>query len=386
MTRRGTAFAALLAGVAATTACGSSTTGVSEVPKGLAACPAGPFLTVAPIDPGLLTEISPLGAVEPSAHVFPSDHMYFYTAPNGNGRVEANVVAPGDITLVEVKKLTRNTPPVVNDYALTFYFCTDVQLWFGHVQTLTAELSDQIGTYTDCDPTYVTGGVSYTPCRKALKLKLTAGTLMGTMGGPVGYGMDFGGYDRRVPAAAFIDPARSYGYGQPYGQNQASCPVEYFVPAIKSAYEALYGRQGTHRTFAPLCGTNMQDVPNTAQGRWFYDASPNEDPHLGLVRDNVDPTLLVFAIGTSIPSIPVGTRWVTPASSGRLNRDFATLSSDGLIYCYDAWTVFLPPPPARHILLQLPTPTTLRIEGVLGGSCGDPATWAFTGGAKSFSR
>ena len=32
------------------------------------------------------------------------------------------------------------------------------------------------------------------------------------------------------------------------------------------------------------------------------------------------------------------------------------------------------------------SPTRVRIEGVLGATCGDPSAWAFTSGAREFAR
>jgi hypothetical protein len=127
----------------------------------------------------------------------------------------------------------------------------------------------------------------------------------------------------------------------------------------------------------------MQDVPNTAQGRWFFDNSLQDDPHLALAHDNGDPRIGVISAGTSIPSLPVGARNFTPVTTGRINVDFPLVTANGQIYCYQN---FGGAPPARHVLLQLVSASRVRIEGVLGALCGDPTTWTFTSGAREFMR
>jgi len=368
-------------------ACGGSP-GENDIPEGLAACGPGAFLTVAPADPALVESIAPLGVVEPSGHVFPSDHVYLYpVAAPGGGRVLGDVRAPGDIIIRSVLRVTRTGGggPDVTDYAMRFFPCADVFMYFGHVLTLAPDIVAQVGSFTSCDPPQSIGGYTYVRCEKVVEIPVRAGGLLGTYGGALGFTLDYGGYDRRVPEAAFVDPARSYGSGQDFGQNRTICPLDYFVPAVAAALRAKLGGNGKVRTAEPICGTIMQDLANTAQGRWYFDATPQEDPHLALIHDNVDPSVGLFSIGTSIPSLPTSTRLFVPATTGRVNRDFPGVTPDGVIYCYQNFTQ-QPPPPFRHILLQLTAPATVRIEGVLGTLCGDPSTWSFTAGARNFSR
>ena len=123
-------------------------------------------------------------------------------------------------------------------------------------------------------------------------------------------------------------------------------------------------------------------MANTAQGRWFFDATTADDHHLALVHDNVDPTQGVFSMGTSVPSIPVSTYPFTPLPSGKVNADFNRVTADGSVYCYAviSWSGPL------HILVQMPTATTLRIVGVPGATCGsDQGAWSMTG-AVQFQR
>ena len=67
-----------------------------------------------------------------------------------------------------------------------------------------------------------------------------------------------------------------------------------------------------------------------------------------------------------------------------MNLDFPLVTANGQIYCYQSFVPSGPVP--RHVLLQLVSASRVRIDGVLGGSCGDPSTWVFTPGAREFTR
>jgi len=381
-----TGFAGLVALVGVALACDGST-GPNDPPKGLANCQGTEFLTVAPIDPGVLREIVPLGSLSPPAHTLPTDHLYLNTTVVAGVAAVSNVVAPGNIVITEVSKQTRSGggPNDGINYGMKFFPCADVFMYFAHLVTLRAEFAAQVGAITNCDPPYSTGGITSVACNKLVHISLAAGTVIGTAGGPTFPGIDNGGADRRVPQLAFVNQARSYGNNQSFGQNRTICPVDYFVPAVANALRARFGRSGVTRTIPPVCGTLMQDVPNSAQGRWYFDNTVQDDPHLALAHDNADPRLGVISSGTSIPSLPVGARGFTPVASGRINLDFSLVTSDGLVYCYQTFTP-LPPPPSRHVLIQLTSTTRLRIEGVIGAACGDPTTWTFSAGAREFTR
>ena len=367
-------------------ACGGHSTGPQDPPKGLASCVGNDFLTVAPIDPALLREIVPLGSLNPPAHTLPTDHLYLNTTIVSRVSTVANVVAPGNIVLTEVTRSTRTAAGTAEavDYGISFFPCADVFMYFAHV-ALSVELSAKVGAFTTCDPPYSTGGTTATNCRKPLEITLTPGALIGTVGGPTNPGLDYGGNDRRVPALAFINQARSPGSDRTFGQKNTICPVDYYVAAVATVLRTKLGRNGVTRTIAPVCGTIMQDLPNTAQGRWFFNSTTQDDPHLALAHDNGDPRLGVISGGTSMPSLPSGARTFTPSVSGRVNTDFPLVTADNQIYCYQSF-LGNPAPPLRHVLIQLTTSARVRIEGFIGATCGDASTWAFTSGATEFSR
>jgi hypothetical protein len=125
----------------------------------------------------------------------------------------------------------------------------------------------------------------------------------------------------------------------------------------------------------------MQDVANTAQGRWYFDATAGEDHHLALVHQNWDPTIGAFSIGTTVPGTSSNVLMFAALDTGRLNRDFDLVTADGKLYCYEPTNL------SGHVLVQLVGATQLKIElSTAAATCGDSTTWAFTGSAATFAR
>ncbi len=353
----------------------------------MSSCPSGAFLTTSPVPVNVLGSIAPLGNLNPSGHVFPSDHTY-WGMPSGYHGTLPTIVAPGNITIVQAGRQSNQTggQPVVYDYTLRFYACSDVMFYFYHMSALSSALLSQIGSFDkSCDTPYSTGGTNFQQCNADVAIPVAAGAALGVLGTGAGSGIsDFGAYDTRVAPLSFVDPGRVIGQSL-----QTVCPIDYFVPAVADSLRALLsGYSGNRRTVAPLCGTIMQDVPNTAQGRWYFDQTTMEDHHLALVHDNADPTVGVISMGTSVPSVPVSTYPFTPLPTGKVNADFNRVTADGSIYCYQNssqlglmyWQNSI------HVLVQMPTATTIKIVGMPGPTCGsDPAAWSMTG-AVTFQR
>jgi hypothetical protein len=372
--------------VAATLVACSSNGGDLGPPSSVGACTSAPPFTVTPVAISDIQWVGPLGNLSPSGHVFPSNHTGIQTQFNpGAGTTVAPVVAPGNITIVQMVSQTsvRGTT-TFHDYSMTFYPCSNMMMYFGHVSSLSASLTSQVGDFGSCDPTYVTGGVTVTLCRKDVNISLAAGETIGTLGGANEGAMDFGGSDTRTPALGYADPNRFPGSGDNSQQLHVICPIDYFTPAVRDQLRLHFGggRTNSQRTVEPLCGAVMQDVPGAAQGRWFFDNTDLEDHHLALVHDQINPGMPVFSVGTSIATLPTNVYYFTAATTGRVNLDFNHVTSDGNIYCYE-WTQ---PTPTR-VLLQLTTSTHLKIEASTAPSgCGDPVTWAFSAAVTEFDR
>ena len=201
----------------------------------------------------------------------------------------------------------------------------------------------------------------------------------------VGGVFDFGSYDYRRAPLAFVTPSRHIG-DQPY----TVCPIDYFSAGPKADMEALLGRfDGTfHRTTPPICGQIMYDIAGTAKGDWYYPGAPDvpEDPHLSLIDNNVSAPQETISIGDSLPNQSQAFYPFDPVSSGFVDRDFAQVTADGHIYCYDT---FHDPGGAYSgapiFIIQMPTPTTLKIEQQPAPDC-SAGSWTFTSNAVTFQR
>ena len=373
---RAMATSSLAVLIAVAAACGDNGGGPTSTggpPQGLAACGSAPFLTVPLVPVGNIFTVSPLGNLNPPPHTFPTDHLYLYMNP------PAAISAPGAalLTNVVVQHRTGGGQQAFDDYELVFFPCADVQLELAHVANLSVQLRTKVGALDgSCNPSYQTGGFTYQQCNKSVTVSLSAGEAIGTSAAS----LDVFARDRRQ-TLTYVSPSRLPDPDAAFGDNHVACPIDYFVASVADPMRAKLGPPGSVRTTPPVCGEVMQDVPNTAAGKWFHPGNPNnpEDPHLALAHDNVNPATGAFSVGTSIPSFPSGVYTFAPASTGRVNLDFPFVQVVGEIECYQVTA-------NRRVLIQLVSATRLRIEGFGTGACGDPASWTMDAGAVTFDR
>lgn len=347
-------------------------------------CPSsGPYDTV-PTDLSGIAGIDPLGHVFPSGHTFPSDHIYFYASTTTV--MTHSVYAPGNIHVTEVSASTYlSASPSYTDYSIYFYGCRELKSYFFHVRNLSSSLATQLGAIDQQCTSYSTGGTSISRCSKQANITMSSGDLIGTS--PTTGAFDFGTFDYRITPLAFSSPSRHYP-----DQLYTVCPIDYFTAGPKASMEALLGRYdgGLRRTIAPICGEIMYDLAGTARGNWYHVGSPDspEDPHLGLVPLNYAPTTLEISVGTSVSGQSAINYGFLPIGAGFVNRDFAQVTADGNVYCYDS---FLDPigqsvgPLAPSFILQLTSATTLRFERRAANTCG-AGPWSFTSAATDFQR
>lgn len=339
----------------------------SGISSSLSACTGSSFFTSLPIALADLRGLVPLGALNPSGHTFPTDHIYFYiqlTDPSNSASdpKNVNVYAPGDVRITDITAQENiSTSPSYTDYTIVFYPCAELKAYFGHVQSLDPSISAQIGAIDSNCQTYTTGGNTFKSCSKTVSIDVTSGTKIGTAGRKGQTALDLGAYDSRITPTGFANLSR-FNTNYPY----AVCPVDYFLTSLKSQIEARFGSYDgtTLRTTLPVCGTVGQDIAGTAQGIWFKPNSVEvtEDPHLALVHDNVNPSTAVFSVGTSVTNVSYGTYTFTPQSSGFVNRDFKDVTADGSKYCYatNEGVVFM---------LEIASSTSLHIQKLDQQNC-----------------
>lgn len=339
------------------------------------------FFSASPMDISDILYISPLGALNPPSHVFPTDHIYFYIARNSSGG--SNIVpfhAPGDMIVTAVAA-SQHLVAGFTDFALDLTPCEGVTVVFGHVSSLRKEIFGDTTSFQGWDllQQYSTGGETYRLWRKRVSIKVESGQELGTVGGNPGqWALDFGVYDDRVQAAGVANPARWLKSRYLH----AVCPFDYYETGLLRNQLLNLIDRDVLPADAHRCGTVFQDVPGTAQGCWFLSGINKtypEDPHLALVYSNTSPVKAVLSVGTSIASLPSKRYAFAPRSTGLLNRPFSDITPDGRVYGYQVEGF------GGIIIVSMPDVETLWIETLPGGNS-NPFHWTFTNNKKVFVR
>ena len=287
-------------------------------------CTATPQLNLSPVDLAQVNGVVPLGNLNPPGHTFPTPHLYFYLKRTNPldpldfsfPSVSTPLHAPGNIRVHQVRRSEYSTGPLPadhwSDYSIDYGVCRELTGYFHHVTTLSPEFETLVGPIgSEACETYSTGGVTVTQCHKNVSLDIGSGFVLGTAGGTLrANALDVGMRDQRVTlglisAAKYPDRVHTV------------CAADYMEPVVKAAVESKLGNfSGTiQRTVPPVCGGIMFDIAGTASGDWFAvgASTDNEDPHLALVPDNVNPNFLTFSVGTSVPSLGTGAFLFTPS-------------------------------------------------------------------------
>jgi hypothetical protein len=347
------------------------------------------LLTVTPIPLSSMNGWVPLGQLSPSGHTFPVDHQYLYINAGVGLTTYRNptLVAPADMYVTYIHAGTM-TPPGLADYTIEFSVCAEVYGQFGHVASIAPSLLAQAGAIDqECQTYSPSPGTNVSTCQtKLLAVLVHAGDVIGTAGGdpPHAIALDFSLWDSRVPATTFANPSRWPANNDLFDEYHIVAASDYFAEPVKSQVTAMLGAYdgSAHRTIAPLGGTIAVDIVGTAMGHWFNPAQPAypETPHLAIAPDNVNPNMIGFSIGQSLPGWTMGLQEFTPVNSGSVNRNPAQVTADGNSYCYES-------PGNWILLLKMPSATTLQLEGRQGAvSCAAAQPWTFTGASFTYSR
>lgn len=357
--------------------------------------PQGVQFTHPPIDIDKIQYIVPLGNLNPSGHTFPTGHMYIhFDSPDNprNGTEPIDVYAPTNAEIKSINIMTQiDPPPSYTDYSVDFSACSDFRFYYIHITSLSDKLQkafDEAEGSEDCR-SESPGGQEYYSCWKEVKVNVKAGEVIGKVGETTHINFDFGVTDLNLKPKIQANLDRWKNRGDAY----TGCFTDYYPDDIKTQLEALLGGgPNEKRIIEPLCGTNAQDIPGTAQGVWFVEGTPmdfqhSEDEHMALVHHNIDPTRPVFSIGTSLKDIgiPSGTYSFEPMDSGRYNRDFDQVTADGNVYCYEVGGSQASGIEALVILIEMPDGETLRIAKGKTVSC-KSGPWSMGSEYKVFQR
>jgi len=348
-------------------------------PQDLAGCNGNAVLTSPLADPGTYTSITPLGNTSSYngnvGHVQPVNHLYLNhsgppTTANGSPIEPIPLTAPGNIEIFQVTATDHiNTAGVdqLNDNKLYFATCKDVIFWVDHVTGLNPGITQALtsAAQQSCQ-SIVMDNLTYKSCTYNTNIKLSAGTLMGKGGA------DFGAVDYRTKPQAFLRPS-----AQQY--LNTACGLDYFAEPYKTQ---MYNKLNTTRTGAnglPSCGTDLWDKSGTIQGDWYLPSAPTSgggiDPYtLAITPLNTDPSQgNIDWGGTIAPADRIDYKTTT---GGFINRDPATITADGHIYCFDDLSHGYAY--ARSVSVQLSDANTLKIQYHTGACPANPTLTAPT--------
>jgi len=346
-----------------------------------------------PIDISKVSYIAPIGVLAPvGGSPLPKQHTGFMLNDYG-----VPIFAPGDLTIIQIRKVTYNISPTrlgYIDYALFFTVCDEVQGHFGHVTNLNPNLQP-LATAYQCS-TYSTVDETVESCSANTKIKVAEGTQLATSStASHSPAIDIGMSDTRA-SDGYVNPNR-------YGKVNAPgtlCPWDFYVEAIKTQLYPKIGLSATNlSTESPRCGSLAIDKVGTAAGRW----TPKDNPGNGF--DPADGRFLVFSADTYQPQsrIAYSTRIesITPnlqyepvnyprfpiQGSGRVNVLPTQVTDDGNIYCYvvDVATS------TESFLFQLINKSELKVEKVIHQAgmsvCSKAVTaWSFSPKAITLIR
>jgi hypothetical protein len=342
-----------------------------------------PLFTISPIKPEFISNISPLGALSPPSHVFPTDHIYFYiTRSEGADRPHnVSVYAPGDLIITSVRA-SEHVKVGLIDYSLFLESLDfpEISIMFIHISSLNQELFRDLSDHQkwNFDSEYSTGNEIYRTWSKHCNIEMNAGDIIGTTGGNPGqWALDLGVYDENYlpEKIANIDRWKNFRY------LHSVCPLSYYDEGqVRDTLFNLVPGMNQTGDKKP-CGSVLQDLPGTVQGCWFHEGVTDtypEDPHLALVYSNLNSSQPVFSVGNSIQGINSGKYEFPPEKTGQINREFQDITPDDRIYGYYVNIL------EETIIITMPNPSTLWIE-VLNGSV-EPESWAFTENKTIFVR
>lgn len=346
-------------------------------------CGTGSYFTALPVALADIDAISVFGGLGAPGHTLPTAHAGIYLRTVG-----AQVYAPGAIQITGLRRTRYLVSPNRQgreDYTADFKVCAQVTGWFGHLTGLSPQVAVSSSSWMNCQ-TYSTATETVETCAAEASVALNAGQLLGTSGMSIELGLmalDFGLLDTRINNV-YVAAAR-----HPQPTLHAICPWDQFATSPR---EQLYSRLLDKSRPAlvpagePRCGTMQVDVAGTAKGTWVLQGVQpqpgNETTWVALANYPYRPAdHLALSLGPA--TLGARTVMVPRMTTGRVNRAFEQVTSDGLVYCYTGDPSY----PADSWLLGLTGSTSLgvrRISHAPGDSpCqDDPSTWSLAGAVQ----
>ena len=368
------------------TGCSSATE--SNTDEDYGECEPGLYFTYLPVDEERINYFLVLGQFNPPGDVFPRGQ----TGIQLKNLELTPIYAVGDIEIRFVESthwLSSPTREGHTDYTISFEIpnCRAIYGNYEHIAILNPDLEAHLSK-SECE-VYSTESETVEACGSRVKIPVSAGTVIGQAGGTT-TGLDFDLFDRRV-SFDFVSVER-----YPMAR-WAICPQYLFIDPLRDILLDMTGRFEARRTAAPRCGTMEIDIAGTAQGMWVLDGhdvkltAEHYDKFFALAPDDLQPEkyqVLVTAHSSFRQSGNYHLFRFKLEESGRVNRRFSELDSDGTVYCYEPETFR---PNEVSFLLAYGADNKITIERVdhepgISPCMGNAESWAFSGTAIKLMR
>jgi hypothetical protein len=331
--------------------------------------------------------------LNPTAHVRPTDHIYFNLPRDGVEIIPIDLHAPADSRIVRIFKHVFGTDV---DYELTFQTCAEVRLSLDHVMLTesTPEAIEDVAESETFDIAFPDGsGVWF------VDIPVEAGEVLGETRGLHGVTMSL--TDTRVTAdyanparyevpprmielfseVLLLTPAQAALLPQVIPASlHAMCLYDYFTTDVKTtlSFADIDGEpksvtQLCGQADQPSCGLANQDLAGTAQGNWYLwgvgQSALDESGIVALVHHPIDPEIPIFSFGdnAALEGLDAGAYKFSPdccdTSCPTENLDFPQVTP-GTVYCYDGLVPAFGSSTSTggSILLTMPTASRLRVE------------------------
>lgn len=401
--------------------------GPDPAPRAERACAVGETpLTgaFAPIEDVL--SISPLGAVTAPGEPLPTPYIRINTKKGATAftRRRTSALAPARAEIVAIeRRLLRNEAGVAlgERWTLRFKPCEKVALYYDNLDTINGDILRRAGglaAFTEI------GGPDHLARETHIRVK--EGDILGASDGfDVGL-QDLAAAPAAMPrperyrenpyeAAAVLDAPPSLLKAITIDHSRARCALDYLPRGLREEWaEKLGDSWGMRRVKGEnACRAALADVPTTAQGAWFTDATHNAVTNkvsaIALAPDAIDTSRLIFALHGRLKSFTPDMVALAPkldaerqaaaqdfltfdSGDGRINAPFYKVR-EGETYCYERLRAnFVGPQINGVILLALSTAENgaalMKMEArddIL--SCLDLGeNWKFTGNETTFYR
>jgi hypothetical protein len=345
------------------------------------------ILTAPLMEPKYISQLTPLGNINPPGHTAPVDHIYFATDFRG----KIPLLAPADAVIsnvVEILQENGSGKYIPEGFVLTYVVCNGLVLDFASYTDVIQPIRDLLSKQKpSCNYGIVKPGHLGGPqgqCAYQITYKVKSGDEIGWVQAVKrgsSYDLPF-----EIWAANYNQPARSDVNWSYYDDNRyahSMCLFDLYAGDLKKAFYAKFGGMVVtgkdksktfafvSRTIEPICGQVNQDIVGMIQGMWFAGINNGnslefQGKGVAFLHNNIDPTQGEISIGGEITG-QAGVITFKPIHSGKVDREPSEVRSDGSNYCYNSNQSG--PNLGGKILVQLTNSHQLKVEH-LSGECG----------------